>query len=146
MSEETRQNIEGYLAKHKYMTLATVDRAGAPVAHTVGYVSEGSTVYFSTFKLTRKAENIAFNNAVAYTVDEDYDAWQDIRGVQMRGVAAVVDDVAELERVVGMIIEKFPEFADFGPNPDIAFFRVEPSEGFYLDYSKGLSNMDRVEY
>lgn len=146
MEDDARAAIEDYISRHRYLRLATVSAGGNPVAHTVGYVSEGATVYFATFSQTRKVANIAANPRVAYTVDEDCDDWKEIRGVQMEGVAERMDDAGEIGKVAGLMEEKFPGFAEIEPGPEMLFFRIDPARGYFLDFSKGLNHREQALY
>ena len=146
MAEEIKQQMADYLAEHRYMALATVGADGKPVVHTVGYTSEGTTVYCATFKQSRKAHNIEQNPSVAFVVDEDYHDLESIKGIQMQGQANILADHGEIHRVVGLIMKKFPQFANMGPNADVVFFKVKPSNGFFIDYSKGFGHRDEVTF
>ena len=141
-----KNQMSDYLKSHNVMTLATVTADGKPLAHTVEYASDGTTVYFVTNRLTRKARNIAVNPSVAFTVDEDYKDWSKIQGVQMEARAAIITDKAELEKASGIYAEKFPIVKSFPPNPDFVFVKVEPTSGFFLDYTKGFTHRDKVDF
>ena len=144
--KEIKLKISNYLQNHQKMTLATVNPQGNPVAHTVEYVPDGAAVYFATKKDTRKAQNTIQNGNVAYTVDEDYEDWMKIQGIQMEGTACVVTGEDEVNRVFALYLERFPFVADFPPNPDLIFIKVEPCVAYFLDYEKGFTHRDRVTY
>jgi len=146
MSEESKQKISDYLKSHNKMTLATVAPDGRPQAHTVEYAPEGATVYFCTMRTTRKAMNIAKNPNVAYSVDEDYEDWMKIQGVQMEGRAKVLSDPQETQHAIDVYLKKFPQVASFPPNPDMVFVKIEPVAGFFLDYVKGFAHRDGVKF
>jgi uncharacterized protein YhbP (UPF0306 family) len=146
MGEDIKQRIIGYLASHKYLSMATVDADGKPVVHTMGYAPMGATVYCLTPKDTRKLRNIIGNQNVAYVVDEDYDQILHIKGVQMKGKASVLENGDEIQKAVKLIVRKFPEFAAMGPNPRVVIFKIEPEEGYFVDYSKGIGHSDRVRF
>lgn len=142
--DEIRENIAAYLQSHKKMTLATVSPGGKPLAHTVEYASEGTTVYFATNKSSRKVQNIRKNPHVAYTVDEDYEDWFTIKGVQVEGLATVLSDKQEIGKAARLYIEKFPFIVGFPQSFDVVFVKIEPVAGFFLDYAKGFAHKDRV--
>ena len=116
MAEEIKQQMADYLAEHRYMALATVGADGKPVVHTVGYTSEGTTVYCATFKQSRKAHNIVQNPSVAFVVDEDYHDLESIKGIQMQGQANILVDPGETQRDA----EKRPILKDLCYRPPIA--------------------------
>lgn len=146
MGEEIKKSIADYLGDHNKMTLATAAKDGRPLAHTVEYVSEGTIVYFGTSIKTRKAQNIINNPSVAYAVDEDYEDWMKIKGVQMEGLAGILKDPSEIQRVGAMYFKKFPMVAKFAGNPDMILVKIEPVRGFYLDYSKGFTHRDEAAF
>ena len=111
MDSQTFKKIEDYLKVHKKMTLATASGDGQPIAHTVQFVSEGSKVYFFTKPQARKVNNITSNNKVAFAVDQEYDDWNAIQGVQMMGRATIIEDEAEKIRVFGLFRNKFAQLA-----------------------------------
>ena len=149
--EEIKQKIIDYLASpsHVKMTLATVTPEGTPLAHTVVYVSEGATVYFRSRDHRRKYQNILKNPRVAYTVDEyPGDDWCQLQGVQMDGVATVLSNQAEIDRVTELYLKKFPCAERFIPRttPGLKVVKVEPLEGDFLDYSIRFGHRDKVRF
>jgi general stress protein 26 len=146
MGEDIKKDVEDYLSKHRWLRLGTVNSEGRPIVHTMGYVSEGATVYMATDMKTRKAQNIIKNKNVAYTVDEDYEGPMEIQGIQMEGTAILLSDEKEIEKVVDMITAKFPFFSEMPPDPDICFIKVEPTKGYFLDSKKGFGHRDSVTY
>ena len=145
-NSETKQQVVDYLKGHGAMTLATVTPDGVPLAHTVKYASDGATIYFVTMKSTRKAVDIEANPRVALTVDEDYADWMAIKGVQLEAAATILRDPADIEKAAGVYIGKYPFVADFPPNPEMVFVKVEPTRGFFLDYAKGFAHRDTVAF
>ena len=146
MDKTIQKSIAGYLAAHRYMALASVDPDGRPVVHTMGYGSDGDTVYCATNRETRKVHNIKRNSNVALAVSEDYDEWGEIQGVQIQGKATFIHDEDEIKRVIAILAKNFPQFASLGPNPNIIFFKIEPVEGFFIDYKKGFGYRESVTY
>jgi general stress protein 26 len=144
--DDLMKQVVEYLKAHKVMTLATVKADGRPLAHTVEYASDGTTVYFLTAMHSRKALNIIANQHVAFTVDEDYPEWSKIQGVQMEGKAAFMTEKADVDKAVDIYLEKFPAAAPLLPDPDIVFIKVEPIAGYFLDYSKGFAHVEELEF
>lgn len=144
--EDIKSRISDYLTRHRKMTLATVTLDGRPIAHTVEYASDGATVYFGTLRSTRKAQNIMKNGYVSYTVDEDYDDWRQIQGVQIEGRASILTEQKDIKQAMDLLIRKFPALADFPPDPDMILVKIEPVAGFFLDYRKGFAHRDEVGF
>lgn len=144
--EEIKNKIVDYLASHRKMTLATATPDGRPLAHSVEYVSDGPVVYFGTLRTTRKAQNIMKCPYVSYAVDEDYDDWMTIQGVQMEGTATILTERKDLDHAMQLYLKKFPAVASFPPNPDMIMVRIVPVAGFFLDYTKGFAHRDEVRF
>jgi general stress protein 26 len=146
MEKDTKEKIADYLASHGEMHLATVAADGKPMVHTVAYASAGATVWFFTDRNTRKFQNIKRNSAVAYTVCGGEGDWRSLKGLQMEGNARPVEDKAEMERAMGMMLKKFPQLAGMPPSPDMAMVRVDPSVGYYLDYTVSFMYREQAVY
>ncbi len=146
MSDDVKQKVSDFLSSHAYINLATVGPDSTPLAHTVGYASDGATVYFMTDKNTRKAKNIAGNPSVAYTVDEDHTELGRIQGVQMTGKASLLTDGPVIEKVMGIMAGKFPGLDKMPQNPDYVFFKIEPMEAQFIDNTLGFGHRDVVNY
>jgi uncharacterized protein YhbP (UPF0306 family) len=145
--KEIRQAISDYLRTHRKMTLATVTLDGRPLAHTVEYVSDnGPLIYFATKKTTRKAQNIMKNANVSFAVDEDYDDWMKIQGVQVEGRATILSDEKDIKCAMDLFVNKFPFVAEFAPDPDMVLVKIEPVAGFFLDNTKGFAHRDEVKF
>lgn len=84
------------LGAHSTLTLATSDGERAWAA-TVFYASDDDlNLYFVSDYRTRHARDIAANPACFGTIDADVDDWLSVKGLQLRGDAAVL---AGLSRV-----------------------------------------------
>lgn len=141
-----KAKIEVYLGNHPYLRLATVTENCTPQVHTVGYVSEGATVFFVTDSKSRKAENIYRNPAVSYAVDENYEDVIKIQGVQMEGTASLITMETEGIRILDLMARKFPGIENIPPNPNLVCFKIEPAIGYFLDNTVNFGHRDRVEY
>lgn len=146
MSDEIKEKIAAYLEKHKYMALATVGADCTPSVRAVSCTSDGNTIYFATFKDSLKAREIAANANVACALYEEYDDIMKIQGVSLKGRATMITDEAEKRRVGELIVKKFPEFVNIGPNPDVRLFKVEPSKGAFIDFTRGFNHRDDVSF
>lgn len=144
MSQEVKQKIVDYLSSHDHLRLATVTPEGNPLAHTVTYVSEDATVYFISDKSSRKIQNLIKSPRTAYTVDENYKDLQSTQGVQMEGVATIISTKEEMERVMGLLLKKFPQLTALPSNPNMVAVKVTPKEGYFLDNTVRFGYRDRV--
>ena len=148
MDEEIRREILTLLEQHRIMTVATLRPDGWPQATTVGYVSEGLTLYFLCGLDSQKAVNLARDDRVSLTIDHDTSDIMAISGLSMAGRAQAVTDLAEAGRVMKMLVLKYPEQNSLpGPMPrpeEVRIFRVTPTVISVLDYSKGFGHTDLV--
>lgn len=145
MSREAKQELTQYLNDHCKLVLATAGPAGT-LAHTVEYVADGTTVYFMTHGQSRKVQNITADPAVGYTVDEDYEDWSAIKGIQMQGKAAVVTDPAELKKGQGLLMQRFPQLAQMPALDGMVMVKVAPARALYIDNTVQYGYRDQVDF
>jgi nitroimidazol reductase NimA-like FMN-containing flavoprotein (pyridoxamine 5'-phosphate oxidase superfamily) len=148
LNKEIRKQILALLDQHRIMTIATLRPDGWPQATTVGYVSEGLTLYFLCGLDSQKAANLALDDRVSLTIDHDTPDLMAITGLSMAAHAQAVVDPAEANKVLRMIPLKYPEqFSMPVPMPtpeDVRIFRVTPTVISVLDYSKGFGHTELV--
>ena len=150
MDQLLRQKILALLDEHRIMTIATLRPDGWPQATTVGYVNEGTTIWFLCGLESQKAKNLARDSRVSVTIDHDTPDIMAITGLSMAARAHRVTDRAEAEKVLRMLPLKYPDappsIANMRmPAPDeVALFRVEPEVISVLDYTKGFAHTDLV--
>ena len=150
MNEEIKKKILALLDENRIMTIATLRPDGWPQATTVGYASEGLTIYFLCGLSSQKAANIARDNRVSLTIDHDTPQVMEITGLSMAARATPVLDPVEGETVLRMLMAKYPPQGELPlamPTPaDVRIFRVTPSVISVLDYSKGFGHTDLVTW
>jgi len=148
MDDALRQKILALLDQHRIMTVATLRPDGWPQATTVGYASEGLTLYFLCGLDSQKAANLARDNRLSLTIDHDTSQVMEITGLSMAARAQQVTDPAEAEKVIGLLMRRYPEQTSFTlPMPkvaDVRIFRVTPVVISVLDYTKGFAHTDLV--
>jgi nitroimidazol reductase NimA-like FMN-containing flavoprotein (pyridoxamine 5'-phosphate oxidase superfamily) len=129
------------------MTIATVREDGYPQATTVSYVNDGLKIYFGCAAESQKAKNLARNGKVSLTANLPYSSWNDIRGLSMGGRAERVTDREEMDQVVQLMFQKFPQIAGYAPTEveEVVLFRVTPEIISVLDYRKGFGHTDLVK-
>ena len=130
------------------MTVATLRPDGWPQATTVGYASDGLTLYFLCGKESQKASNLAHDDRVSLTIDHDSSQVMEITGLSMAAHAQRVTDTAEAEQALRLLWQKYPEQKSMPvsmPKPsEVAIFRVTPKVISILDYTKGFAHTDLV--
>jgi nitroimidazol reductase NimA-like FMN-containing flavoprotein (pyridoxamine 5'-phosphate oxidase superfamily) len=148
MDDALRQRILALLDEHRIMTVATLRPDGWPQATTVGYASEGLTIYFLCGLESQKAANLARDNRLSLTIDHDTPQVMEIAGLSMAARAQPVTDPMEAEKAIGLLMRRYPEQASFTlpmPKPaDVRIFRVTPVVISVLDYNKGFAHTDLV--
>jgi uncharacterized protein len=88
---ETRQRVSAFLREHTTLALATVGEEGLPAVAAVFYASDDDlSLYFLTEERTEHGRNMLGNPAVAGAIHEDGQDWRGIRGLQLKGRAAIV--------------------------------------------------------
>jgi len=152
MDAKLRSKVDELLGQHRIMTIATLRPDGWPQATTVGYVSEGLTLWFLCGLQSQKSRSLALDNCVSITVDHDTPDIMAITGLSMAARAHPVRDRSEAQRVLGLLTSKYTESSAMRqpmpmsmPAPeDVAVFRVEPEVISVLDYTKGFGHTDLV--
>jgi len=148
MDAAIRTKILKLLDEHRVMTLATLRPDGWPQATTVGYVSEGLTLYFLCGPNSQKARNLAQNDRVSLTIDHDTPDIMAITGLSMAAHAVAVSEREEAERVLKLLPAKYPEPGSVPiemPGPeDVRIFRLTPTVISVLDYTQGFGHTDLV--
>ena len=150
MNEDMRRKILALLEQHRVMSLATLRADGWPQATTVGYVSEGLTLYFLCGLDSQKAANLARDDRVSLTIDHDTPEIMAITGLSMAARAEEVRDMAEAQRIIDLLPSKYPEQKALSmplsmPKAgEVRIFRVTPIVISVLDYSKGFGHTDLV--
>jgi nitroimidazol reductase NimA-like FMN-containing flavoprotein (pyridoxamine 5'-phosphate oxidase superfamily) len=150
MNEELRPKILTLLDEHRIMTIATLRPDGWPQATTVGYVSDGLTLWFLCGLESQKSKNLALDDRVSITIDHDTPDIMAIAGLSMAARAHRVSDRDEALKVIGMMPLKYPDAPPSTaqmkmPTPEeVALFRVVPEVISVLDYTKGFAHTDLV--
>jgi hypothetical protein len=127
MDEILKEKVIDLLDKHRIMTIPTLRPDGWPQATTVGYVSEGLTLYFLCGLGSQKARNLALDDRVSLTIDHDTPDLMAITGLSMAGHASSVTDRAESERFCACCpsnIRKAQFFRCRCPGPKMSEFFV----------------------
>ena len=150
MDKVIRTTILTLLDQHRNMTIATLRPDGWPQATTVGYANDGLALYFLCAPDSQKATNLARDNRVSLTIDDDTPQVMEITGLSMAARAEPVMDRAEAEKALHLLMGRYPEQKSLPssfpiPTPeDVRIFRLTPTVISVLDYSKGFGHTDLV--
>lgn len=149
MDDAIKQKILEILGQRRIMTIATLRPDGWPQATTVGYASEGLTLYFLCGRDSQKAANLARDDRVSLTIDCDPDQVMEINALSMSARAKEVDDPDEVAKAFGLLKAKYPwqeGTPGQSPPPELTrIFRVKPEIISVIDYTKGFGHTDLVE-
>ena len=150
MDETIRQQILDVLDTNRLMTIATLRPDGWPQATTVGYVNDGLAFWFLCGRDSQKATNLARDDRVSITINDNPSDIMAITGLSMAARAVPVTDRAEAEKVLGLMPLKYPDQASLPvamPTPDdVSLFRIEPEVVSVLDYTQGFGHSDLVAW
>ena len=144
MSEEIKKKVIAFMSDHNICTFATIREDGFPQANTVTYANDGINIFFVTARASQKVKNIKFSNKVSLTIDEYYPDWSKmnkIKGISMGGNAEVLTNKEEIDKAMGLLLKKFPFYANF-PAMDMVVVRVIPKIIHFLDYAVAFGHQD----
>jgi len=147
VDDAIKKKVLRLLAQHRKMTIATLRPDGWPQATTVGYGNEDLTIYFLCGRDSQKAANLARDNRVSLTIDDDTGQVMAIEGLSMAARAQVVTDPVEAEQALQLMVQRYPQQEVPLPMPnaaDVRIFRATPTVISLLDYSKGFGHTDLV--
>jgi uncharacterized protein len=153
MADELKQQIVDYLKSHNTMTLATC-AGDAPWAATVFFASDDLRLYFFSAPESRHCQNLAVNGRVAVTVQEDYQDWRKIKGIQLEGRVEPVDGMAAKAKAMTVYAFKYPEVIKLFTDPTsgvfhkaflkVKFYCVVPDKLFFIDNAQGFGRRQEL--
>ena len=148
MDEAVKRKILEILEQHRVMTIATLRPDGWPQATAVGYANEGLALYFLCGRDSQKAANLARDDRISLTIDNDPDQVMEINALSMAARAKEVNDPDELKIALDLLGAKYPWQEGTpaqSPPPDLVrIFRVTPEVISVIDYTKGFGHTDLV--
>ena len=153
MSDSLKQQVLDYLKSHNTMTLATC-AGDAPWAATVFFASDDLRLYFFSAPESRHCQNLAGNGRVAVTIQEDYQDWRAIKGIQLEGRAESVDSLIEKTKALAIYARKYPDAIKLFTDPTsgvfhkaflkVKFYCVTPEKLFFIDNSQGFGKRQEL--
>lgn len=153
MSDALKQQVLDYLSGHNTMTLATC-AGDAPWAATVFYASEDLRLYFFSAPESRHGQNLAANDRVAVTIQEDYSDWRQIKGIQIEGQVELVDGILEKTKAMAIYARKYPDVIKLFSDPGsgvfykaflkVKFYCVIPEKLFFIDNAQGFGKRQEL--
>lgn len=147
MTPEQKTEILAILDDAHDITVATVREDGYPQATIVSFVHDGLSIYFGCDPNSQKARNIERSDKISLTVSLPYTDWAEIRGLSLGGRAHIVTDEAEIQRVSGLMIARFPQINEYAAGAErqqVDIVRVDPEVISLLDYRKGFGHTEEI--
>lgn len=145
--EEIRRQALAYLENHTVMTLATDGPEGLWAA-AVFYAHDNFNLIFLSAGQTRHGQNLAANPQAAATIQENYDDWPQIQGIQMAGTVRLLDG-EKREAAISLYQEKYPFIKTAGSTirralQKVNWYLLTPQQFYFIDNSKGFGHRDEV--
>ena len=152
---ETKEKVIQYMKDHYNATLATCQE-NKPHAATVSYVNDDLTIYFAAGVNSMKVKDIRVNPDVALTIYKDYSDLLETKGLEYVGKAEIVEDPAEAQRIIELLIGKFPSYKSViseqvlamfpshkkeSGKPEMVIVKVTPSWIRYADTKAGYETL-----
>ena len=137
LTEAWRSKIADFMAQCIALTVSTVSPDGSPRAADVYFCSDANlNLYFYSDPASRHSRNIARDPRVAAAVRIESIDWHEVKGVQLEGEAARVDDLDERQKAWRMMCAKFPFYESFTDViARLEIYRITPQSVRWLDNS-----------
>lgn len=136
-----------FLNAHNTLTLATIDPSGRPHACALFYaVGPGPTLYFLSDPGTEHAQHIGDGAQIAAAIQQDGQAWQEIKGLQLRGFAAPCLSASEKAAAHETYAARFPFVATASRLAEALararYYQITPSWMRLIDNSRGFGHKE----
>ena len=111
--------------------LATIDPDGRPHLVPIVFAIGGNTLYSAVdckpkrSTTLRRIENARERPDVTVLVDHYDEDWSRLWWIRLRGRARVLDEGAELERALGLLRDKYPQYRDDPPGAPVLAIDVD---------------------
>jgi len=96
--------VDAFLDATRNLSVATLDRTGAPHLTTVWFVRDGDGVIFETYGASQKVVNLRRDPRVAVLCEQGV-VYDELRGVSIQGRAEVIDAEPRLSQLMRRLVE-----------------------------------------
>jgi uncharacterized protein YhbP (UPF0306 family) len=145
--------IEQFLDANHVLSLATISTAGpdiTPHAANLFYARDGLALIWVSDAQTRHSQDLEKNPAVAATIAPDVADYQAVRGLQIAGTARRVAETGERDRLLGLLIRRYPFLAAIASAPEsmqgalvkAGVCRLTPSRIVLIDNARGFGHKE----
>ena len=100
------EEIRGFLEEQRILQVATIDHDGWPHLVAMWYVLINDEVVFWTYARSQKAINLRRDPRLTCLVEAG-ERYEELRGVQIKGQAAINDERATVQRIGEAIWERY---------------------------------------
>lgn len=151
MSAPLYDRVTAFLDAHHVMSLATAGPQG-PHAASLFYARDGLALVWVSEERSRHSSEVFADPAVAATIAADTADFTAVRGMQMRGRAARVDDPAEAARLRALLVARYPFLQRLDALPAalraaagrVAVYRLVPDQVVLIDNSRGFGHKETL--
>jgi uncharacterized protein YhbP (UPF0306 family) len=137
LTPEWLAKFQSFLGQRISMSVATTSPTGSPRVADVYFVSDADlNLYFYSDPASRHSRNIQRDPRVAVTTRIDSMDWHEIRGLQMDGIAEVMDAPDEHGQAWELMCAKFPFYRSFTDAvASLKMYRITPKRIRWIDNS-----------
>lgn len=146
-----------FVSAQNTLTLATTNADGSPHACDLFFAHDGAAFYFLSDPKTRHVQNFLRDARVSATIHGTSTGWQEIRGVQIVGVAARVADAIERARTYELYVRKFLFVQQWLPSADalgtmhatlgvIEVYKIVASWLRWIDNARGFGFKEEINF
>mgnify|MGYP001203376318 CR=1 FL=1 len=140
------------LRGHTVCTLATASDDGAHAASLM-YALDGYGLVWLSDPKSRHSQHIRSAPDVAVTIARQYEDFEAIVGLQMRGRAARITAAADRQATLALLAARYPFLEQFQSGPkalvarfaSIDYYRFDPQSITLTDNSKGFGHKETLE-
>lgn len=144
LTPEWQAKFQRFLAQRISMSVATTSPTGAPSEADVYFVSDADlNLYFYSDPASRHSRNIQRDPRVAVTMRAESMDWHEIQGLQVDGVAHVIDEPHVRTRAWDEMCEKFPFYRSFTDAvASLKMYCVTPKRIRWIDNSVSFGHKE----
>lgn len=102
----TQAEVDAFIASQRTLQVATIGHDGFPHLAPMWFVVEDQRIVFRSFTKSQKIVNLRRDPRLTVLV-EDGEAYDELRGVMIKGIARLVDDRDEVLRLYGKVTVRY---------------------------------------
>jgi PPOX class probable F420-dependent enzyme len=116
--------------------LATSGPDGRPHVVPICFDTHQETLYFAVDNKPKRTtdlkrlKNIAANPAVSVLVDHYEDDWTKLWWVRVDGTARIVNDEAEIDRAIELLMKRYPQYRRTRPEGPVVAISIDRISGW----------------